>query len=554
VIGPRPDLTALRARPHADVLIIGGGINGLGILRDLALQGVDVALVERGDYCSGASAASSHMIHGGLRYLENGEFRLVREALRERNDLLRTAPHFVAPQRTTVPLMSTFSGLFPAIRRMLTHRPSRSQRGALLVKAGLTIYDAFARRTTTMPGHRIRRRGDGDGRFAPAVRYLASYYDAVVREPERLAIDLLLDATSNARARAANYVAVVGARDGAVELRNTVTGEQFEFGTRVVINVTGPWADVTNGVLGLETRFLGGTRGSHIVLDHPELLAATTGDEIFFEHADGRIVLILPLGDRVLVGTSDLWHDIREPAVCTPDEIAYFLELVEYVFPAIRIDHGQIVHTFSGVRPLPRADVARPGFVSRDYRVEQSSFGSDGGRLLTVVGGKWTTFRALAERVSDQALDELGRTRAVSTLGLPIGGGAGYPITGAERERWLHDRARSPGRARAAVLLDRYGTRADDLIEWLGGAPETFLDEVPGFSREEVAWLVERESVVHLSDVLERRTGLGFTGRAGPTATTELAAVVGDVLGWSAAEREAEIARASARYSAAIPA
>ncbi len=193
------------------------------------------------------------------------------------------------------------------------------------------------------------------------MRYLASYYDAVVREPERLAIDLLLDAVADG-ARAANYVEVVQGRHGdAIELRDTITGRTFEFRAPVVINVTGPWADATNQAIGHETAFVGGTRGSHIVLDNPELLAATGGDEIFFEHADGRIVLILPLAGRVLVGTSDLWHDIREPAVCTEDEVDYFLALVHHVFPSIGVERSQIVHAFSGVRPPAAGRRREPG-------------------------------------------------------------------------------------------------------------------------------------------------------------------------------------------------
>ncbi|MEI5584944.1 FAD-dependent oxidoreductase, partial [Agromyces sp. CCNWLW208] len=157
---PAPDLRSeiaeLLARPTADVVIIGGGINGLATFRDLALQGVDVVLVERDDFVSGASSASSHMIHGGIRYLENGEFRLVQESVQERNGLLRTAPHYVKPLRTTVPIFSTFSGILSAPLRFLTHRQGRpTERGAALIKTGLTIYDAFSRDGGSVPRHRF---------------------------------------------------------------------------------------------------------------------------------------------------------------------------------------------------------------------------------------------------------------------------------------------------------------------------------------------------------------------------------------------------------------
>jgi glycerol-3-phosphate dehydrogenase len=150
----RGSVTSLMDKPRAQVLVIGGGINGIAAFRDLALQGVDVALVERGDYCSGASAASSHMIHGGIRYLENGEFRLVRESVQERNGLLRIAPHYVKPLQTTVPIYSTFSGIVSAPLRFLTHKSGApSERGALLIKVGLVLYDSFSRNGGTVPRH-----------------------------------------------------------------------------------------------------------------------------------------------------------------------------------------------------------------------------------------------------------------------------------------------------------------------------------------------------------------------------------------------------------------
>jgi len=152
----RAEVAALRSRPNASVVIIGGGINGIATFRDLALQGVDVVLVERDDFVSGASSASSHMIHGGIRYLENGEFRLVRESVRERNALIRIAPHYVKPLQTTVPIYSTFAGILSAPLRFLTHRQGRpTERGAALIKAGLTIYDAFSRDGGSVPRHRF---------------------------------------------------------------------------------------------------------------------------------------------------------------------------------------------------------------------------------------------------------------------------------------------------------------------------------------------------------------------------------------------------------------
>ena len=345
--GPAHGPSPLRDRPYADVLIVGGGINGLATFRDLALQGVDVALVERDDFVSGASAASSHMIHGGIRYLENGEFRLVHEAVTERNGLLQIAPHYVRPLQTTIPIYSTFSGILSAPLRFLRHGAGKHrERGAALIKIGLVIYDSFSRGGGLFGGgsvprhtfHGRRRSLEQLPDLDPRVKYTATYWDASVHDPERLALDVLRDgiAAGGDRARAANYTAAVGSDGDKVVLRDE-HGHEFPFTASVVVNATGPWTDQTNLALGDPTRYMGGTKGSHIVLEHEELLAATGGRELFFEHSDGRIVLIYPLKGRVLVGTTDLEHDMRDPIVCTEDEVDYFFDLVRHVFPDIAV-------------------------------------------------------------------------------------------------------------------------------------------------------------------------------------------------------------------------
>src|SRR6478609_1051331 len=229
----------LAARPYADVLIIGGGINGLATFRDLALQGVDVALVERDDFVSGASASSSHMIHGGIRYLENGEFRLVHESVSERNRLLRIAPHYVKPLQTTIPIFSTFSGVLAAPMRFLTHKQGKhTERGAFLIKLGLSMYDFFSRDGGTVPRHQFRGRKRALAelpRLHPGIKYAATYFDASVHNPERLTLDVLPDGekagdAGGNGARASNYLSLVAMQETAggsastVQLRDELTG------------------------------------------------------------------------------------------------------------------------------------------------------------------------------------------------------------------------------------------------------------------------------------------------------------------------------------------
>ncbi|WP_232333793.1 glycerol-3-phosphate dehydrogenase/oxidase [Agromyces laixinhei] len=546
--GERADVAAIRTRPNASVLVIGAGINGIATFRDLALQGVDVVLVDRGDFVSGASAASSHMIHGGIRYLENGEFRLVKESVTERNALIRIAPHYVKPLETTVPIFSTFSGILSAPMRFLTHKSGKpTERGAALIKTGLTIYDAFSRGGGQVPRHRFHGRTRSLAEL-PAlndgIKYTATYYDASMHDPERLALDVLFDGlATGGHARAANYLEAVGMGGDGVRLRDALTGIEFDVAADIVVNTSGPWTDLTNAELGRPTAFMGGTKGSHIVLDNPELLAATGGREIFFEHEDGRIVLIYPLKGKVMVGTTDLEHDMRQPAVCTEAEVDYFFELIAHVFPAVPVDRSQIVYRFSGVRPLPRHDDEAPGFVSRDYRIEHADVPErPGSTLLSLVGGKWTTFRALAEHLSNEVLALLDRERVRSTAGLAIGGGAGYPTTDDARRVWVVAHGDEVGPLRAEELLERYGTRAESFIASIEGEQDESLAHHPGYSRREIAWLAGTEQVVHLADVVLRRTSIAFTGALTVPLLDELAEIVGAVLGWDFERRAIEAA------------
>ncbi|NQX11059.1 glycerol-3-phosphate dehydrogenase/oxidase [Microbacteriaceae bacterium VKM Ac-2855] len=550
----RASVQALRDNPRAKVLVIGGGINGIGTFRELALNGVDVALVERGDFVSGASSASSHMIHGGIRYLENGEFRLVNEGVHERNGLLKIAPHYVKPLQTTIPIYSTFSGIVAAPLRFLTHKSGKPQeRGALLIKVGLTLYDFFSRDGGTVPRHQFHGRKRSLNtlpKLDPHIKYTATYFDASVHEPERLALDVLGDALATGKGRAANYVEAVGADETGVVLRDRETGEEFTFAADVVVNVSGSWTDFTNKALGKQTKYMGGTKGSHIVLDNPELVEACEGREMFFEHSDGRIVLIYPLKGRVMIGTTDIDADPSKPVVCTEEEVDYFFELVNHVFPTIKVEREQIVFRFSGIRPLPRHDDEAPGFVSRDYRIEPSTLPqSPKTAVLSLVGGKWTTFRALSEHMSNEVFKRIGVTRKVFTAKMAIGGGKGYPRTEASRAQWIEKNRSGLSSARTGQLLERYGTRAAAVIDALADGHDEALDLDKDFTTGEIRYLATHEHVVHLIDLVMRRTNHAFTGGLSKELLDELAQHTGDVLGWSEEKRAEEVAATMAHLT-----
>lgn len=542
---------ALKDQPNLSVLVVGGGINGISAFRELALQGVDVLLVEKGDFCGGASAASSHMVHGGLRYLENGEFRLVQEALTERNRLLQNAPHYVRPLPTTVPIFKWFSGTLNAPLKFLGLLNKPAERGAFIIKIGLLMYDAYASTQRSMPTHHFASKEETLRRFPGIdqdVTLSATYYDAWMPYPERICLELVLDAeAANPRAHALNYTSVVQGADDTVTLRDELTGERHTLKPTLVINAAGPWIDFANNALNRPSAFIGGTKGSHIVLDHPQLREVLGDNEIFFENKDGRIVLIFPLEDRILAGTTDIRLDNPDDAVCTDAEIDYILELIQRIFPSLAVSREHIVFTFSGVRPLPSQAVASTGQISRDHSIELLPAGKGTTYpIYSLVGGKWTTFRAFGAEAADKALAALNVPRAFSTEDMPIGGGLNYPRTQAEQRRWVANVASEAGlpAERVQTLFERYGTRAHEVALFCGAAADTPLAHLDSYSRREVLFIVQTEKVYSVQDFILRRSLIAMLGKLTPALLEELTAVIGEALGWSADERAAQVGAA----------
>ncbi len=544
-------LSSLASNPNVDVLIVGGGINGIGTFRDLALQGVNTLLIDRGDFCSGASAASSHMAHGGIRYLENGEFRLVREAVGERNRMLRNAPHLVKPLPTAIPIFKRFSGLLNAPLKFLGLLERPAERGALVIKLGLMLYDAYTGKERTVPRHRFYNRRESLRHWPqlnPRILYTATYYDGAILSPERYAIELLLDAEAEGEhARALNYVSLVGGKGSSVFLRDELSGREYEVRPRLLINAAGPWIDFANRSLGLNTRFIGGTKGSHLVLDHPELRQAIGEYEFFFENDDGRIVLIFPLFDKVLIGTSDIPIENPDQARCTEEEVEYFLHMIHRVFPGLKVGREHIVFRFSGVRPLAYTRARNAGQITRDHHIQVISGDWSGLNfpVYSLVGGKWTSYRAFAEQVTDKALTFLGRPRLKSTRDLPIGGGKGYPRTAEEHRQCLTRMSAWSGlpQERLQLLCERYGMRAENLVISLAGESDRPLQTLPDYTQHEITFLLHHEKVVHLDDLLLRRTSLAILGRLSKPAVEELASLAANVLGWDETRQRSEIER-----------
>ena len=543
--------SALKNKPDVSVLIVGGGINGIGTFRDLALNGVDVLLVERGDFCSGASAASSHMAHGRIFYLENGEFHLVREAVQERNRLLQNAPHIVKPLPTTIPIFKRLSGLLNAPLKFFGTLDKPSERGSIVIKLGLMMYDAYTGKPRIVPKHQFlsRKKSLAKWKYLSAkIINTAVYYEGAILQPERLGVELVLDAEAeNPNAHALNYVSMVGGMGDTIILRDELTDNNYDVHPKLVINAAGPWIDFTNRKLGLSSSFIGGTKGSHIVVRHPELREAIGENEFFFENEDGRIVLIFPLYDCVLIGTSDIPVEHPDEAYCTDEEIDYFLKLTRRVFPSLSVTRANIVFRFSGVRPLPRSTAKAVSQISRDHSIEVLSGDWTNLRfpIYSLVGGKWTSFRAFSEQVTDKALAYLGLARQKDTRSLPIGGGRGYPIDAGEVKRHVESLSAWTGvaRERLKMLFDRYGTRAEAVATYMNGGTDFLVKGLPDFSLREIVFVVQHEKVCHLDDFLLRRSMLAMLGRLTREMLVELARVLGNTLGWSEEQKAAEVQR-----------
>jgi len=541
------------ANPDVPVLIIGGGVNGTALLRELALQGIDALLVDKADFVAGASSKSSRMIHGGLRYLENREFALVTESILERNRLLTNAAHYVAPLKTAIPLTSWFGGLLRSMLIFAGVKIRPGERGVVPVKFGLWFYDFVTRKNRKTPTHYITGKAEAL-RAMPAMRSdivaTATYWDAWITEAERLCIELIQDARcANAGSNALNYVRPRGLDGASVVLEDQLTGQTVSVRPRVVVNAAGAWVDLANRDLGIETDYMGPTKGSHLVVDNAELCRMLDGQMVYYQHADGRVCIVFPFMGKVIMGSTDIRIADPDAARCDEAEVRYMLDTLRGVLPNVEIRRDQIVHVFCGVRPLQASGSKVTAVVSRGHSIhtvepdERRPFA-----VISLVGGKWTTFRALAEQSADAILARLGRERRCRTDDMPIGGGKGCPVGDEQRKQYIARLAGQTGlsETRIADLLTRYGARAEEFAGAAtdGAGDQAPLKTLPDYSVGEIRRIAAGEYVHHLDDLVCRRSVIALLGRATEPALTELAEIAGEVLGWDAARRKAEIARA----------
>jgi glycerol-3-phosphate dehydrogenase len=290
-------------------------------------------------------------------------------------------------------------------------------------------------------------------------------------------------------------------------------------------------------------KYIGGTKGSHLVIKNDKLREAVGESEFFFENKDGRIVLCLPFYDKVIIGTSDLPIDNPDDAKCTPEEEQYFIDLVDRVFPTIKITPDQIVFRFSGVRPLEYMKAKTTGQITRDHSIKENVV--NGLPIYSLVGGKLTSFRAFSEQVTDKALQGLNKSRKGSTAALPVRGGKNLPLSEEAKKKYCSKLAKdyTIAESYARQLLTRYGTYAENIAKFIVENKGKSLKTIENWNSGELKYILQNEKPLHLEDVFVRRSTIGWLGNASDDLIEEFADIMADEYHWNGAKKKEEIER-----------
>ncbi|WP_308467563.1 glycerol-3-phosphate dehydrogenase/oxidase [Rathayibacter soli] len=511
-----------------DILVIGGGIVGTGCAVDAVTRGLSVGLLEQRDWASGTSSRSSKLVHGGIRYLEQLDFRLVREALIERGLLLqRIAPHLVKPVRFLYPLRKRF------VERAY-------------VGAGMLLYDAFSYtglRPPGVPHHRHLSKRQVE-RAIPSLAHDAliggiTYYDAQV-DDARYVANLARTAAAYG-AHVANRVRVegflkVGERVVGVQARDLQTDERFEIRAKQVVNATGVWTDDTQSMVGERGQFkVRASKGVHLVVPRDRFQSKIG----LLLRTEKSVLFVIPWGRHWLIGTTDTdWTLDKAHPAATAADIDYLLEHVNSVL-AVPLTREDVEGVYAGLRPLLAGESEQTSKLSREHIVAHSVPG-----LVVIAGGKWTTYRIMAKDAIDAAADALdGKIPPSTTQEIALVGAEGYQAAWNKRARiaaksGLHV-------TRIEHLLNRYGTLAEELLALIHAHPE-LADPLPGaddYLGVEVVYAASHEGALHLDDVLARRTRISIEAwDRGASAAPVAAALMAGVLGWDEKRQKREVA------------
>jgi glycerol-3-phosphate dehydrogenase len=507
-----------------DLIVIGGGITGAGVARDAALRGLSCLLLEKGDFASGVTSKSTRLIHGGLRYLANFELGLVAESLRERAILRRQAPYLIHPMPILIPLYREDS------------------HGRAVVSIGIHLYDVLSHekdiphyftsnRETTL-GYEPRLNPEG-------LIGSALFYDHQIPMPERLVIENVLSARE-AGARLMSYVRAVKIEETqsgvTVFTRDALTGAADTFRSRVLINAAGPWIDRVRLAGSLDhSRIIYPTKGVHLVM--PKL----SGQALFVTSRDGRMFFIIPLGACSLIGTTDTKYDgDLDDVHADGSDIDYLLAESKRVLPGLAITRDAILYTYAGIRPLAFSGVNESA-ISRKHRVIREG---KTGRIITIAGGKLTTYRNMARDAVDAACQALGSKVRCITDQKPLAG-----CLPTDHETYLKEAVPELS-ARHAVspelvahLIGLYGSRAGRLLNLAGSGPR-FGETISPESRDiyaQVAYSVREEGARTLSDIILRRMHIGMTGSRGLGQAQKIADIAGGELQWNEDEKRNQV-------------
>ena len=495
-----------------DLIVIGAGINGAGIARDAAMRGLHVLLLDKSDIGSGTSSWSTRLIHGGLRYLEHWEFRLVRESLRERESLLRIAPHLVRPIPILIPIYEDGS------------------RGRATIRIGMVAYDVLSF-DKSLPRHRLLSRSqtlvESPGLNPDGLLGGALYYDCQVEFAERLVVENVLSARENS-CEVLTYAQVTNINPGTVEFIRSGSDHTEIVRATLVINAAGPWVDRVLANSGAATeRLIGGTKGSHVVV---RSFAGAPPMAIYVEaESDRRPFFVIPWNSNYLIGTTDVRFEENPDQVRSELwEVDYLLKEANRIFPEANLSRRDISYTYSGVRPLPFAKNTDEAKITRRHFVRELPQNKN---VLSIVGGKLTTYRHLAEECVDLICKKLGKGSPRCTTAL-------IPLPGAVEFSSYASNFRKTGALPTSVnerLLRIYGSRTAELLQLCATNPAlaSQFNKREDAIAAEIVFAFQVEEAKTLADCLLRRTMIGLNDDLAIGDDQSAAEIARRFLGWS---------------------
>jgi len=518
------------AKKDFDLTIIGAGINGAGIALDAALRGLSVLLIDKDDFGSHTTSASTKLIHGGLRYLEYLEFGLVHESLVERERLLKNAPHLLWPLKINLPIYK------------------HSKRGPLMIKAGMIFYDLFSLKKSLSSHHFYYRKE----KFAEiesslkqdGLKAISSYYDCQVGYPERLCLEIVLSAKKEG-ADVLNHcelIEYIKKESGLTELviRNNINYDLFELKTKIVVNAGGIFVDKICDLVDKKiSQKVGGTKGSHILI---KCFEGGPKDALYVEaRQDGRPFFIVPWRDFYLVGTTDIFYDGDLNRITVTDqEIFYLLEELNFLIPGHHFTNSDVIYTYSGMRPLLHEPGKKPSQVTRRHIVYDHEKHDGNKNFISIVGGKLTTYRNLAEDCLNLVCKKLNYKSKCKTKVYQLTGGEGISNLEAHIIENTHEYSKRYKVSEETVeyLIRFYGAnfkRVLGLTEQDSSLKKRICKFNPDI-RAQIIYAIKFELAQNLEDILIRRTGIGTNKCLGLDCVKTVAKIAAPYFGWNRKE------------------